>query len=120
MKIAITSTGKDLDSQVDPRFGRCAYFIIVDVEDSEIKSTKAIENSAVQQRGGAGIASAQLVGNEKVEAVITGNVGPNAFATLDQLGIKVYQAEGTVKEVVEDFIKNELKELKEPGDFAQA
>jgi len=117
MKIAVTATGEGLDSEVDPRFGRCAYFIIAEIENNELKDHKAIKNPAADNRGGVGIASAQLMGNEKIEVVITGNVGPNAFATLEQLKIKMYQAKGTVKEVIEDFIKNELTELKESGDF---
>lgn len=120
MKIAVTSTGKNLDSQMDPRFGRCTYFIIADVENNKLKSHKVIKNLAMDQRGGAGIAAAQVLGNEKVEVIITGDVGPNAFATLNQLGIKMYQAKGTVKEVINDFIKHELKEFKEPGNFNKA
>jgi predicted Fe-Mo cluster-binding NifX family protein len=120
MKIAVSSTGKDLDCKIDPRFGRCAYFIIVEIENKEVKDSKTIKNPATEQSGGAGTAAAQLVGNEKVEAVITGNVGPNAFTTLDKLGIKVYQAEGTVKEVIEDFIEGELAEVEEPEEFGKA
>jgi predicted Fe-Mo cluster-binding NifX family protein len=87
MKICISSTGQDLNSAVDPRFGRCAYFLI---GDSEGETFEAIPNPGVNYGGGAGIAAAQLVTSQGVEAVITGNVGPNAFMFLNQAKIKVY------------------------------
>jgi len=74
MKIAITSTGKTLDSQVDPRFGRAAYFVII---DNETMDFSVIENESVAAAGGAGISSAKVVIDTGVEAVLTGNCGPN-------------------------------------------
>lgn len=113
MKICITSTGDNLDSAVDPRFGRCAYFIIVDPETLEFK---AISNPSVEASGGAGIQSAQLVANESAEAVITGNVGPNAFQTLSSFGLKVYTgAEGSVKEVIQQYKDGKFKEMSGPS-----
>ena len=114
MKIAISSTGKEIESQVDVRFGRCPYFIIVDIENKKLKSKKTIENAAMAQRGGAGISAAEVVGNEKVNAVITVNMGPRAFEVLQQLGIKVYQAQGKIKDVVQQFIDGKLKEISLP------
>ena len=87
MKVCITSVGPDLDSQVDPRFGRCQYFLIVDEKGKLVKS---MPNEGVQAMRGAGITAAQIVANEKVEIVITGNIGPNAFLVLNQVGIKIY------------------------------
>ena len=113
MKIAVSSTGPDLDSNVDVRFGRCPYFIIAEIEDNEIKSSESIENTSAMQMGGAGITAAQLVADKKVDAVITGNIGPRAFTVFQQLGIDIYQGTGTVKEVIEKFSKNELKKLDE-------
>jgi predicted Fe-Mo cluster-binding NifX family protein len=114
MKIAISSTGKDLNSQVDVRFGRCPYFIIVETKGKEIKSSKAMENTATSQAGGAGISAAELVGNQKVDAVITGNLGPRAFDVLSQLDIDIYQASGTVKEAVKQLIEGKLTKIQGP------
>jgi predicted Fe-Mo cluster-binding NifX family protein len=111
MKIAISSTGEGLDSQVDARFGRCPRYVIVEIENKEIKSEKTIDNPAMMQGGGAGIAAAQAIGNEKVESVITGNIGPNAFAVLNQLNIEVYQASGVIKGAVQQFIEGRLTKI---------
>jgi len=111
MKIAISSTGKDLESQVDARFGRCPYFVIVEIEKKKVKGIKAIENTAAMQTGGAGITAAQVVANEKVEAVITLNVGPRAFDVFSQLGIKIYQGQGKIKDVIQQFIDGKLLEI---------
>ena len=90
MKIAISSTGKELDSTIDPRFGRAAYFIMVEIENKEYKIVKTIENPNINVGGGAGVSAGQLVGNEKVVAVITGNMGPRAMDVFSQLKIEVY------------------------------
>ena len=111
MKLAISSTGKTLEDNIDMRFGRCAYFLIVEIEDKEIKNVKAIENHAAMQTGGAGITAAQIVANEKVDAIITVNIGPRAFDVFQQLGIKIYQAQGKIKDAIEQFINGELKEI---------
>ncbi|MBU3941379.1 MAG: NifB/NifX family molybdenum-iron cluster-binding protein [Nanoarchaeota archaeon] len=116
MKIAISSTGQGLDSQLSPLFGRCAFFVIVDIENNKIKSDKTIENKAVMQAGGAGIMAAQIVGNEKVNVVISNAIGPRAFDVLQQLNIDVYKAQGsTVKEAVELFIQGKLSKINMPG-----
>ena len=99
MKIAITSKGDNLESELDLRFGRCQYFIIVD--DNDIQSFKAVANDAMSSGGGAGIKAAQTVINEGVEAVISGNYGPNAFDALSSGGVKLYTADvPTVKDAV--------------------
>ena len=111
MKIAISSTGKSLESEIDARFGRCPYFLIVDVDNKEIKNAKAIENTAAEQMGGAGITAAEIVANEKVNAVITANLGPRAFSVFGQFGIKVYQGRGKIKDVIREFIEGKLIEM---------
>jgi predicted Fe-Mo cluster-binding NifX family protein len=106
MKVCISSTGPDLDSQVDPRFGRCSAFIIVDVETLDWES---MENEAAGAMGGAGIQVAQAVAASGVEAVITGNVGPNAFTTLSAAGVKIFTgAAGTVKQAIDAFNSGSL------------
>lgn len=113
MKIVVSSTGPGLDSQVDPRFGRCAYFIIVDAETMDFE---AIENPNVMAMGGAGIQSAQLVANKGAEVVLTGNCGPNAFQTFSAAGVKVVVGVvGTVRDAVERFKRGELQPTMQPS-----
>ena len=108
MKIGISSTGADLDAQIDPRFGRCSYFLVV---DSETMSFESISNESAMASGGAGIQAAQTVVKAGVQLIITGNVGPNAFQTLSAAGIKVFTGSGSVKEAVEQYKKGKLKEI---------
>jgi predicted Fe-Mo cluster-binding NifX family protein len=112
MKIAISSTGKDLDSNVDPRFGRCAYFILVDPDTMEYE---VFENQSAMLGGGAGIQSAQFVASKGAEVVITGNCGPNAVRTLEAAGIKIITGySGTVRQAIEDFKTGKLKTTHTP------
>ncbi|MCK5450094.1 NifB/NifX family molybdenum-iron cluster-binding protein [Candidatus Pacearchaeota archaeon] len=111
MKIAISSTGKDLESEIDAKFGRCNYFLIIEIENEKVKSVKAIENTAKEQMGGAGITAGEIVANEKINAVITVNLGPRAFSIFNQFGIKIYQGQGKIKDVVQDFIDGKLTEV---------
>ncbi len=117
MKVCITSTGPSLDSEMDPRFGRCQYFIFVDPESLELE---AVENPNLSAPGGAGIQSAQFVANKGVEAIITGQVGPNAFTTLQAAGTKVMiGVSGRVREVVEKYKKGQLSSFAQ-GPTVQA
>ena len=111
MKIAISSTGKDLESEVDSRFGRCPYFLIAEIENKEVKNVKATENTAASQMGGAGITAAEIVAKEKVGAVITVNMGPRAFSVFEQFGIKIYQGQGKIKDAVQQFIDGKLTQI---------
>jgi predicted Fe-Mo cluster-binding NifX family protein len=111
MKIAISSTGNKLESEVDSRFGRCSYFLIVEIKDNKIKDFKAIENTAKAQMGGAGITAGEIVAKQKVDVIITVNLGPRAFSVFEQFGIKIYQGEGKIKKVVKEFLNGKLKEL---------
>lgn len=112
MKICITSQGQDLSARIDPRFGRCQYFIIVDPESLEFE---AIRNSNVAAGSGAGIQSGQLMADKGAEVLLTGNVGPNAFNTLQAAGIKIITGvAGTVKEAIERFNKGEFQEVSGP------
>jgi predicted Fe-Mo cluster-binding NifX family protein len=113
MRIVISSTGKDLKSEVDSRFGRCPYFLLVEIDEQskEIKDFEVIENTAQKEVGGAGITAGELVGNQKPEVVITTNMGPRAFQIFNQLKIRVYQGRGKIREVLDEFLKGNLKEI---------
>jgi predicted Fe-Mo cluster-binding NifX family protein len=112
MKICVTASEGTLDASVDPRFGRAAYFTIV---DSESMAFETVPNAAVSAMGGAGIQAAQTLAKKGVSVLITGNVGPNAIQALKSAGIKVIVgAGGTVKEVVERYKRGELKETNSP------
>jgi predicted Fe-Mo cluster-binding NifX family protein len=107
MKIAVSATGTDLTAQVDPRFGRCANFIIV---DTDTMAFEAIPNPYITAGGGAGIQSAQLVADQGAQAVLTGNCGPNAFQTLSAAGVQVITgASGTVREAVEGYNRGQFQ-----------
>ena len=113
MKICVTSQGKTLDDQVDPRFGRCQFFIIVDTDTLDFE---AVENQSAQFSGGAGIQSGQLMASKGVKAVLTGNVGPNAFQTLQAGGIKIYTGlSGKIRDVVKKYKGGTLKLTDNPS-----
>jgi len=106
MKVAVSSTGRDLESAVDLRFGRCTYFVVVDTDTMEFE---AEPNTGVRAPHGAGIQATQLIASRGVKAVLTGNVGPNAFSALSAAGMQVVTgAAGTVRDVVERFKRGEL------------
>jgi predicted Fe-Mo cluster-binding NifX family protein len=106
MKIAFSSTGKDLDSEIDPRFGRCAYFLIVNLDDM---SFEAIENESMSLGGGAGIQSGQFIANTGATVLVTGNVGPNASRTLNAAGIDVIVGvNGPIRDAIERYQRGEL------------
>jgi len=108
MKIAVTSTGKDLNSDLDPRFGRAAYFIIVDSETLEFEEVENTQNLNLPQ--GAGIQAGKIIVNSQAEVLITGNCGPKAFNVLNQAGVKIVTgAKGDVINAVQQYKNNELK-----------
>jgi len=110
MKIAITAQGKELSSEIDLRFGRAKWIIVVDSETGDFVAHDNVVNlNAVQ---GAGIQTGQNIANLGVEAVITGNIGPNAFKTLNAAGVKIFLAESqTVQQALDSFKAGKLKEL---------
>ena len=113
MKIAVTSQGTTLDDQVDPRFGRCAHFLIVETDTMEFEP---IENSNAGVGGGAGIQSAQLMSDRDVKVVLTGNCGPNAFRTLNASGIEVVVGvSGSARKAAEKFKAGALSSSSSPN-----
>jgi len=113
MKIAITAGGPDLSSPVDPRFGRCPYFIIVDPQTAAFE---AVENPNLMLGGGAGIQSAQLMAEKEVSVVLTGNCGPNAHSALSAAGIDVIiGCSGVVEDVATAFKTGQLSPADQPN-----
>ncbi len=112
MKICVTAQGKDLDSQVDPRFGRCQYFLMI---DPEALTCESMENPNRETGGGAGIRSGQMMSSHGVQAVLTGHMGPNAFRTIASEGVQVYLGvSGPVREAVEKFKQGQYRASGQP------
>jgi len=109
MKIAISSTNKNIEGNVSNIFGRCPYFIIAEIKDNKIEKTEAIKNEVINQVSGAGISTAKLMAEKDIEVVITGNVGPMALDVLNQFNIEIYSGEGIIKDVLQEFIDGKLK-----------
>ena len=113
-KICITAAGEDLDSFLDPRFGRAVYFLFVDEKG---KLIKAVENPGKEAMRGAGVTAAQIVADEKVDAVITGNIGPNAIMVLNTSGIKVFIGRSGMKarDAFKEYQEGKLEQIAEPA-----
>jgi len=108
-KIAVTSEGPSLDDQVDPRFGRAAGFVVVDLDTME---TQYIDNGQSQVMAqGAAIQAAEFIARAGVSCLLTGYVGPKAFQALSAVGIKIGQnLEGlTVREALERFKSGQVE-----------
>jgi len=113
MKIAVTSSGPELKSDIDPRFGRCQYFIIYDTENNKYE---AIKNSNIRGMGGVGIQSAQMMADKGVQVIISGNCGPNAFRTINAAGIQLITGlNGTVESVIQEYKKGNLQASDQPN-----
>ena len=113
MKIAVTSNGPSLDAVVEARFGRCPYFLLIDLNTL---SLEAIPNPYMTLGGGAGPQSAQLMAEKGVSAVLTGNCGPNAFQAFEAAGIQVITGViGLVREAVDQFKTGRLKPASMPS-----
>ena len=108
MRIAITSTGRELDSNLDSRFGRAEYFIIVDPETMAFEVVENSQNFNLPQ--GAGIQAGKTVADHKVDALITGHCGPKAFKVLQSAGVKIMTgASGKVVDAIAQFKNGELE-----------
>ena len=120
MKVAVSSSGRDLSSPVESRFGRCPYFVIVDTESMAFE---VVPNTALGSAHGAGIWAAQLVASKGAMVVLTGNVGPNAHSALSASSVEIVTGvSGTVEEAVKMYNRGELKPTRKPtmrGHFGQ-
>ena len=113
MKIAISATGITLDADVDPRFGRCQHFIVVDTETMQFE---AIDNSSAMAAGGAGISAGQTIAGKEVQAVLTGNCGPNAYQVLSSAGMQVITGvSGKVSKAIEDYKSGKFQISAQPN-----
>ena len=114
MKIAISAQSDKIDSLIDPRFGRAKYFIVADTESGEFSvHDNAVNLNAAQ---GAGIQAAKNVADIGVGAVVTGNVGPKAFATLTAAGVVVYTGfSGTVRDALRALNSGALTVTERPN-----
>lgn len=109
MKIAATTEGTSLDAEVSPVFGRCPTFLFVDTDTLE---SKGVANPAIHASGGAGIQAAQFVVDQGAEAVVTGNVGPNAFGVLQAAQLPAYLVQsGSVRDAVDAHQAGRLQRL---------
>jgi len=112
MRIAISATSPTLDAEVDPRFGRCQYFIIADPETMEFE---ALENSSAMAAGGAGISTGQMIASKGVEAVLTGNCGPNAYQVLSAAGLQVITGvTGKVRDAIQAYKSGQFQATSQP------
>jgi len=113
MIIAISATGPDLQANVEPRFGRCPFFLFVDTDNM---SFEAVENPNIALGGGAGIQSAQLMASKGVQHALTGNCGPNAHQTLSAAGIDVIVGcSGPIAKVIEQYKAGQFSATSQPN-----
>ena len=112
MKVAISATGPTLDDEVDPRFGRCQHFIIVDPDTMQFE---ALENTSAMAAGGAGISTAQMIVSQGAQVVLTGNCGPNAYQVLSAGGIQVITGvSGKVRDAIQAYKSGQFQATSQP------
>ncbi|MHA1125392.1 MAG: NifB/NifX family molybdenum-iron cluster-binding protein [Candidatus Heimdallarchaeota archaeon] len=112
MKVAVSTNSADLqNAMVDSRFGRCDNYLIINTEDF---SFYVLDNKARFEGHGAGTLAAQNIVNENVNALISGNVGPNAFRTLFASNVKIYIYNGSILNAIKELKENKLEEVKQP------
>lgn len=117
MKVAVSAERQDLDGRASPVFGRCECFVVAEVEDGVIRDSYCLENSAARHSSGAGTACAQLIGEEGVDVLITGSIGPKAHSALAQWNVDLYESEsGTVRENVEMLGEDSLDQADSPSN----
>jgi len=108
MKIAISATGRDIESSIDATFHRCSFFLIVDTEKNTLI---ALENTKKDNPSEIGAMVGQIVANKGIDAVITTDIGPKAFEMFERYGIKVYWAEGILEDAIRQLEAGGLPEI---------
>ncbi|MFP4112528.1 MAG: NifB/NifX family molybdenum-iron cluster-binding protein [Candidatus Woesearchaeota archaeon] len=116
MKIAVTSENNTIESTVEQRFGRSGFFIVANIENKNITGYEAIENQGSKNAHGAGIRAAEQLGEINADAVITGELGPNAEKILARMGIKAYHSKGDIRKAIDDLISGKLEEISEDAN----
>jgi len=111
MKIAISATGRSLDSKIDAKFERCKFFLILDIEKNSLLS---FENKTKDRPREIGGTIGPLIAKEGIDTVIASDIGPRAFDIFKENGIKVYQTKGIVENAVRLLKEGKLKELTKP------
>ncbi|ACN14660.1 hypothetical protein HRM2_15510 [Desulforapulum autotrophicum HRM2] len=117
MKLCITAAGKSIDANIDTRFGRAPWFLIVDTDTGTI--IEAVENTAVAQGQGAGIAATKLVTAKNIDAVLTGTVGPNAAQLFQTTGVSVFEgvsSQDTVEQALAKFKQGAFGKTTQNGE----
>ncbi len=108
MKIAISATGRNIESNIDTTFGRAPFFLIVDTKTKEVK---VIVNKVGDRPSGVGVTVGNILANEEIDAVITTDIGPFAFETFEQCGIRIYRGEGKINDAIQQFTEGKLSEI---------
>ena len=110
MKVGISATGSDLSARVDDRFGRCPWFLVVDTDSLEFD---ALENRHAEEEMGAGVAAAKDLIDERIDAAISGQVGPKAYEVLKALNVDIFLVSGsiTVRDALERLKRGELRKM---------
>ena len=113
MKIAVSAIGSSIDTEIDPRFGRSRYFIVVDPDTMQFE---ALDNTGAMARDGAGVFTAQMICDKDIEVVLTGNCGPNAFQVLSAAEVKVVTGiSGNVKNAIQIFLSGKQQVASQPN-----
>ncbi len=106
IKVCIPAINEGLESEIDPRFGRCKFFTLIELKNGKILNTKSVKNIGAEQGSGAGIAAAEQVSKLDADVVLTYDVGPKSETILDQLGIKIIKTSGTIQTALNNYINN--------------
>ena len=108
MKIVISATGRDIESNIHATFGRCSFFLVL---DTKTKDVKALMNTTKDRPDKIGVTAGQIVADQGIDAVITAEIGPLAFEVFEKYGIKVYRAVGKINDAIQQLEEGKLPEI---------
>ena len=111
MKIVISATGRDVESNIDATFGRCSFFLVL---DTKTKDVKVLMNTTKDIPDKIGVTAGEIVANQGIDAVITTDIGPKAFEAFGKYGNKMYRAEGKINDAVQQLEEGKLSEITAP------